>query len=290
MCGVVWSWICITIRSHTAYTINRTNRCFSACTATRARWASTPCAWKRACRSCRARCVHHRLASLDDVSPPTHPMNDSHTTSTPKKQVPVTGHVTTGGSNTYKIWNGDPHAHILVSATTLSGGAWLTLRRTYSRKPPPPTFINKYTHIHTHTPDADIFVMAETYQNESLVLPSRAQFHWKSSRVGDDVVEVLPSDDHFCFDCSYIVTVEGWSNTSYTRTWNTHRFHTIPSIPFQPIPIPTPTNTHQSPPRSRNSPSCHSQGGGHRPPSSTRARLSTFRLCWAPPPRTCASR
>lgn len=60
--------------------------------------------------------------------------------------------------------------------------------------------------------------MAETYQNESLVIPSRAQFHWKSSRVGDDVVEILPSDEHFCFDCSYIVTVEGWSNTSYTRT------------------------------------------------------------------------
>lgn len=56
-----------------------------------------------------------------------------------------------------------------------------------------------HTHIHTSSfsplfinrSDADIFVMAETYSNDSsLVIPSRSQFHWKSSRVGDDVVEV----------------------------------------------------------------------------------------------------
>lgn len=44
--------------------------------------------------------------------------------------------------------------------------------------------------------DADIFVMRETYQNESLVLPSRSLFHWKSSRVGDDVVEVREANDY----------------------------------------------------------------------------------------------
>jgi hypothetical protein len=43
--------------------------------------------------------------------------------------------------------------------------------------------------MYTYT-DADIFVMAETYQNETLVIPSRSVFQWKSSRVGDDVVEV----------------------------------------------------------------------------------------------------
>lgn len=45
---------------------------------------------------------------------------------------------------------------------------------------------------HTHTSsDADIFVMAETFTNDSArVIPGRAQYHWKSSRVGDDVVEV----------------------------------------------------------------------------------------------------
>lgn len=33
--------------------------------------------------------------------------------------------------------------------------------------------------------------MAETFTNDSArVIPGRAQYHWKSSRVGDDVVEV----------------------------------------------------------------------------------------------------
>jgi hypothetical protein len=61
---------------------------------------------------------HVRRQANTDRSPsqPPHPNK--------QWQVPVTGHVTTGGSNVYKIWNGDPHAHILVSATTLSGGKW----------------------------------------------------------------------------------------------------------------------------------------------------------------------
>lgn len=32
--------------------------------------------------------------------------------------------------------------------------------------------------------------MAETFVNDSRVIPTRSLYHWKSSRVGDDVVEV----------------------------------------------------------------------------------------------------
>lgn len=52
------------------------------------------------------------------LTPSTHTSTLKQTT----QQVPVTGHVTTGSSNVYKLWNGDMHAKILVSATTLSGG------------------------------------------------------------------------------------------------------------------------------------------------------------------------
>lgn len=53
--------------------------------------------------------------------------------------------------------------------------------------------------------------------------------------------QILPSDDHFCFDCSYIITVEGWSNTSYTR-------ESSPAIPNHLID-PNEHSTHPHPPR-----------------------------------------
>jgi hypothetical protein len=127
--------------------------------------------------------------------------------STLQNAVPVTGHLSTGGAAHYKIYSGDPKAHLLLSAVTLSG-------------------------------DADLYVLAVEDEDEEegedggeekpRVMPSKEHYHWKSNRVGDDVVEILPSDPHFCYACEYLVTVDAFTNTSYVLTASVEAMSVVP--------------------------------------------------------------
>lgn len=41
------------------------------------------------------------------------------------------------------------------------------------------------------------------------VLPDKDNYVWRANRVGDDSIEVVPSDPNFCYDCEYIIGVYG---------------------------------------------------------------------------------
>jgi len=129
--------------------------------------------------------------------------------STLQNAVPATGHLSGDGTAYYTIYSDDPKAHVLLSLVTLSG-------------------------------DADLYVLAAKYEDEDegedeeggggkpRFWPSKDHYHWKSNRVGDDVVEILPSDAHFCSACEYLVTVDAFTNTSYVLTASVEAMSVVP--------------------------------------------------------------
>jgi len=101
--------------------------------------------------------------------------------------VPMTGHVEADSMVYYLINNDNPDSKVAVTVTTLVG-------------------------------DPDIYMVKGEVRDGVMIKPTKSEYTWKSNRVGDDIVEVLPSDPHFCFRCDYIVGVYGWANTSFTIT------------------------------------------------------------------------
>ncbi len=132
--------------------------------------------------------------------------------STLQSAVPVTGHLSMAGAATYRIYNGDPAAHLLLSCVTLSGDADIYVLAT------PPGEDDDET-------DAD---------GTPRELPSKTKYHWRSNKVGDDVVEILPSDEHYCFGCDYLVTVEAFTNTSFVLTASVEALSVIPLAAGRP--------------------------------------------------------
>lgn len=118
--------------------------------------------------------------------------------------VPVTGHLVKGGAAHYKIYSRDSNAHLLFSAVTLSGDADLYI-------------------LAVEAPAAD-----DDNEDTQQVLPSKEHYHWKGDQVGDDVVEIVPSDAHFCSECDFLVTVAAFTNTSYVLTASVEAMSIVP--------------------------------------------------------------
>ena len=49
-----------------------------------------------------------------------------------------------------------------------------------------------------------------------MVLPTMQSATWRSMHYGNDSVQIEYDDPHFCSDCTYVVGVFGYMNTSYT--------------------------------------------------------------------------
>lgn len=50
----------------------------------------------------------------------------------------------------------------------------------------------------------------------AMVLPTMQSATWRSMHYGNDSVQIEYDDPHFCSDCTYVVGVFGYMNTSYT--------------------------------------------------------------------------
>lgn len=47
-------------------------------------------------------------------------------------------------------------------------------------------------------------------------LPTKTNYKWRSMNTAADTVSIAYDDTKFCFDCEYIVGVEGFRNSTYT--------------------------------------------------------------------------
>jgi hypothetical protein len=90
--------------------------------------------------------------------------------------VPATGHIDATQSAYYRVYNANPDGKVVISVTTLTG-------------------------------DPDLYVTRSRQGNGSLVMPSKSHYTWRGNRVGDDTIEILPSDPNFCWDCEYLIAV-----------------------------------------------------------------------------------
>ena len=101
--------------------------------------------------------------------------------------VAVAGHLDSNSYKYYSIHNTNPDAQINIALTTISGDADL--------------YMNVY---HPSTTDG-------AYE-----FPTLRHYTWKSINAGSDSMSLNYADPNFCYDCSYVLGVYSYRNSTFT--------------------------------------------------------------------------
>mmetsp|Transcript_3149 Transcript_3149/g.4876 ORF Transcript_3149/g.4876 Transcript_3149/m.4876 type:complete len:2519 (-) Transcript_3149:278-7834(-) len=101
--------------------------------------------------------------------------------------VAVGGHLEQGQYRYYSVRNTNPTAQISVSLTPVNGD--------------PDIYMNIYSASSDGTPYA---------------FPTTSRYTWRSIHAGNDEVSFNYADENFCVDCTYVVGIYSYRNSSYT--------------------------------------------------------------------------
>jgi hypothetical protein len=64
--------------------------------------------------------------------------------------------------------------------------------------------------------DADLYITTRLKTDTTVTLPSKTVYKWRSMNTAADSLSISYEDPKFCFDCEYIIGVEGFRNSTYT--------------------------------------------------------------------------
>ena len=129
----------------------------------------------------------------------------------PMNQI-VSGSVRKGSYRYYTFRNEDALAHITIGLTVRSadGDADLCVS-TYKAN----SNSNSNTVSGTSDSILDGTYLGPSVSVSGIALPTMKTAIWKSLRFGDDSVRIDYDDPNFCYNCDYIVGVNGFQNASY---------------------------------------------------------------------------
>jgi hypothetical protein len=101
--------------------------------------------------------------------------------------VAMGGHLEQGRYRYYAIRNTNPMAQITVTLTPITGD-----------------------------PDLYMNVYGEAEDDKAYEFPRNYHYTWRSIHAGNDQVSINYADDHFCVDCTYVVGIYSFRNSSFT--------------------------------------------------------------------------